>query len=109
MQALSVRRLRPAPYAPRQIEALLAHGRLEEALVADGTHFVAEAGGRPGRSSGWSLRMPAATSGVALCRQLGYRRTACFQLAFEDGTSLPVVHMRKQLTTLAAARQLVQG
>ena len=154
MQALSVRRLCPPVYAPRQIEAFLAHGTMDDALVADGTYFVAEAEGRLVGSGGWSLRTPgyaraaggampppapgeatiravfvhpdwgrmgvaaalmaaaerdargegagiatlaATLSGVELYVRLGYRRTACFQLAFENGVGLPVVHMRKRL------------
>ena len=167
MQALSVRRLCAAHYSPRQIEAILAHGTMDDALVADGTYFVAEAGGRPVGSAGWSLRTPsyaraaggavpppapgetairsvfvhpdwirmgiatavmaaaerdargaggqvaalaATLSGVELYVRLGYRRIACFQLAFENGVGVPVVHMRKRLAPLqAASSQLSQA
>ena len=165
MQALSVRRLCPPVYSPRQIEAFLAHGTMDDVLVADGTYFVAEAKGKLVGCGGWSYRTPgyaraaggaappptvgeatirsvfvhpdwarmgvatavmaaaerdargdgaelaslaATLSGVELYGKLGYRRMACFQLMFESGVGLPVVHMRKRLAGCASAggRQL---
>jgi GNAT superfamily N-acetyltransferase len=154
MHALSVRRLCPHVYAPRQIEAIIAHGTMDDVLAADGAYFVAEAEGRLVGSGGWSLRTPgyaraaggavpppapgeatirsvfvhpdwsrmgvatalmaaaerdargggaeiatlaATLSGLELYLKLGYRRTACFQLAFESGVGVPVAHMRKRL------------
>ena len=58
MQALSARRLCPSVYAPRQIEALIAHGTMEDALVGEGAFFVAEAAGRLVGSAGWSRQAP---------------------------------------------------
>lgn len=171
MQALSMRRLGAGWYSERQIEAMLAYGTMDDALVADGTYFVVEAGAALVGSGGWSLRTPryaaaaggavpppgpgeatirsvfvhphwtrqgvattvmaaaerdargegvevaglaATLSGVDLYLKLGYRRIACFALAFEGGVALPVVHMRKRLapaqrSLLGAGAQSSQG
>jgi len=67
-QALSLRRLGAGRYSERQIEAVVAHGTMDEVLVADGTYFVAEAGAALVGCGGWSLRTPryAAAAGGAV-------------------------------------------
>ncbi len=60
--ARSVRALSAGYYSPRQIELALAHVfGVDSQLIADGTYFVAEAGGQPAACAiagcgGWSKR-----------------------------------------------------
>jgi GNAT superfamily N-acetyltransferase len=60
MQALAMRVLGAGYYSPGQIEAFLTHvGTLDDFLLQEGGYHLAEAGGMPIASGGWSLRRAA--------------------------------------------------